>query len=276
MSTDLNTDITATPAASNGAAIHRRAIIVAANKGGVGKSFATRAWLDLTRSLTARRVSAWDLDGANGSLGLYYDDEDPHTGVGLDDVASSNSTAWLDAMYDDVDDVILDVPGGKTAALYQTFAGGPNDLITFIREAGRHVVLVSVIGTKKDSLPTVIDSIDTFGDSVEHVVIKNGYFGASDEFVIFDGYTDDAGVKKFGKTRERAEKAKATIVYLPKLSPATDAVLDEASLSFADGAKAAMTVGRRHAFNAQSWLKLVEKSYAGTPLAVDGVTTVHA
>ncbi len=276
MSTDLNVNSNE-KLHQNGASSVRRAIIVAANKGGVGKSFATRAWLDITRSTTQRRVSAWDLDGANGSLSLYYEDEDPLTGVGLDDVSSSSSTAWLDAMYDDsADDVILDVPGGKAAALYQTFAGGPSDLVKFICEAGRQIVLVSVIGPKTDSLATVIDSIDAFGTSVEHVILKNGFFGASEEFIIFDGYTDDNGVKKFGKTREKAAEARATIVYLPKLSSATDAVIDEASLSFAAAAKAAMTIGRRHSFNAASWLRLVEKSYAGTPIAVDGRTTRHA
>lgn len=278
MSSDLDAATSASLSANrNGAAQalpQRRAVIVAANKGGVGKSFATRAWIDLTRS-TARRVSAWDLDGANGSLGLYYQDEDPIVGIGLDDVSSSSSTAWLDAMYSDADDVILDVPGGKTAALYQTFVGGPEDLITFIRDSERRIVLVSVIGTKKDSLPTIADAIETFDSSVEHVVLKNGFFGSSDEFIIFDGTTDDRGQKRFGKTRELAESARAAIVYLPKLSPATDAVLDEAGLSFAKGVDAATAIGRRHAFNVASWLKLVEKSYAHTPISIDGAAARH-
>lgn len=55
MSSDLDAATSAfLPANRNGAAQalpQRRAVIVAANKGGVGKSFATRAWIDRTARL---------------------------------------------------------------------------------------------------------------------------------------------------------------------------------------------------------------------------------
>jgi hypothetical protein len=263
------TDEPAAPASGKDAS-GRRVIAFVASKGGVGKSVSARALIDLIRMNTTRKVSAWDLDGGTGSLALYYD-EDPVSGVGLNNVSDPSQTDWLEAMYDDsVDDIVLDVPGGKTEALYQTFTGGPSDLVKFIRRADRELILVTVIGTNKDSVATVVQSIEMFGDSVTHVVLKNGFWGASNKVIIFDGF-EESGRRRFGKVRSDAEKAGASIIYLPRVDETTYALLDHDSITFAKGINEAAAIGRKAAFQAESWLQLVSDAFKNTPLDPAGM-----
>jgi hypothetical protein len=244
----------------------RRAIFFVASKGGVGKSVSSRGLIDLIRMSTTRKVSAWDLDGGTGSLALYYD-EDPIHGVGLNNVSDPSETDWLEAMYDEsVDDVILDVPGGKTDALYQTFTGGPADLVKFIDRANRKTVLVTVIGTDKDSVATVLHSIETFGTSVTHVVLKNGFWGSEDSFVIFDGIKTDSGQARFGNIRKAAERINASIIYLPRVDARTYSLLNYDDITFARARNEAATIGRKAAFQAETWLEHVAKAFANTPI----------
>ncbi len=165
----------------------KRQIIFASDKGGVGKSYGSRTFLDLARR-AGRTVSAWDLDGSTGSLALLYPDRNPQVGAGIEDVRDPKAKGeWLEALYGAADDVLLDVPGGALDDLTRVLDGGAPSLVAEARNAGRELVVVSVIGIKRDATGTPQDAIDRFGSAVHHVVLKNGYFGDADDFVIFDG-----------------------------------------------------------------------------------------
>ncbi len=102
----------------------KRQIIFASLKGGVGKSYGARMFLDTARRV-GRRVSAWDLDGATGSLARRYSDRDPEVGAGTEDVRNPRAPgAWLDALYGGADDVLLDVPGGALGDLLRVIDVG--------------------------------------------------------------------------------------------------------------------------------------------------------
>lgn len=238
----------------------KRLVIYGSLKGGVGKTFGARVFLDTVRR-AGRTVSAWDLDGNTGSLAILYPDRDPLVGVAAEDVRDLRCKGlWLEALYSAADDVLLDVPGGALDDFVQVLHGGAPSLVSEAKAAGRELVLVSVIGTKMDSTPTPLDMIDRFGVvDVHHVVLKNGFFGASSEFLIFDGIRNESGkVVEYGKAAPRVAAAGGEIVFLPKLQGEADTLLDAKKLTFEVGSTAIELLGRRHATNVRLWLRHAE------------------
>jgi hypothetical protein len=259
---------------SGGRTMAKRQIIFASAKGGVGKSYGSRTFLDAARR-AGRTVSAWDLDGATGSLGSLYPDRDPEVGVGTEDVRDRRAQgAWLDALYTSADDVLLDVPGGALDDLTRVLDGGGPSLVAEARNAGRELVVVSVIGIKRDATGTPQDAIGRFGSTVHHVVLKNGYFGEEGDFIIFDGIPaptpDDSTARRYGKSGAAIREVGGEVVYLPRLNPITDALLDVEKLTFVQGIEALAVLGRRHTSNVRVWLAAAEAALAGSWLAPNG------
>jgi hypothetical protein len=152
--------------------------------------------------------------------------------------------------------------------------GGAPSLVAEAQNAGRELVIVSVIGIKRDATGTPQDAIERFGSAVHHVVMKNGYFGEPDDFVIFDGIARpteaDPNARKYGKTGAVVRDAGGEVVYLPKLNPITDALLDVEGLTFVQGIEALDTLGRRHASNVRAWLATAEEALSQSWLSPSG------
>jgi hypothetical protein len=249
----------------------KRAIILASQKGGVGKSTTARAIIDLARR-AGRRVSAWDLDRGTGSLALVYPPGDAEVGCACEDVRETRSPgAWLDAIYGEADDVVLDVPGGALGDLLRFCPGGAGSLVDYVTKAGRELVVVSVIGTRRDSMTTAQDAVEAFGAPARHVVVKNGYFGDEPDFVVYDGYADPVtGERRYGKTADQVRDAGGEVVFLPKLDAIAMDLLDQHEMTFTAGADAAAKLGRKHAWYVQAWLEGVEARMAGSRLSAHG------
>jgi hypothetical protein len=249
----------------------KRLVIFCSAKGGVGKSYASRAFLDLARR-AGRSVAAWDLDGGTGSLALLYPDRNPEIGTGSENVRDPESPGrWVDSMHGPADDVVLDVPGGALGDLLGVVHGGAPSLIAEAKVAGRDLVVVSVIGTKKDATFAPIDSIGLFGPEIHHIALKNGYFAASEGFVVFDGIVNETTrERKYGKASDAVRSVGGEVLYLPKLDPITDALLDIEGLTFAAASEAIGTIGRRYSANARYWLASVEAALAGSWLSPSG------
>ena len=155
--------------------------------------------------------------------------------------------------------------------LLRLYTGGAATLVDEARQAGRELVVVSVIGTQRDSTATPQSAVDLFGSQVHHVVVKNGYFGEEEDFVIYEGFDDPAtGERRFGKTAVLLREVGGEVVYLPKLNPITMALVDQHEMTFAEGAVAIGKLRRRHSTNIRAWLAMVEKSLAGTCLSSNG------
>jgi hypothetical protein len=230
-----------------------------------------RVIIDLGRR-AGRSVSAWDLDQGTGSLALVYRDRNAEAGCAVEDVRDKNAEgAWLDAFHGSADDVVLDVPGGAMDDLLRLCAGGAETLAQEARQAGRELVVVSVIGTQRDSTATPTAALNLFGSLAHHVVVKNGYFGEEEDFVVYEGLDDPAtGERRFGKTAQRVREVGGEVVYLPKLNAIAMALVDQHEMTFAEGALAIEKLRRRHSTNIRAWLAIVEEALAGTWLSSKG------
>jgi hypothetical protein len=210
----------------------RRAIVTAAPKGGIGKTFLAKVLFDLLVA-SGRVVAAWDLDSATGTFAVY--DETIKT---FDLHGSRDTYSWLDDCYrDNVDDVIIDVPGGRIA------------------ETVTAQVVLNAFG----------------GTSARVVIAKNGRFGGVDDFVIFDGI-EIAGERRYGATGDLTASVGAETVFIPCLAPRLLAQIDAERLRLIDaaGLAGAERLGRLGSARVQMYLASVEEAIRGSSLAIDG------
>jgi hypothetical protein len=249
----------------------RRAIFNISQKGGVGKSTQARVQADLGRR-SGRQVDLWDLDAGTGSAALYYASDDARTGCGREDVRHRlSSGAWLGSLDGDADDVVLDVPGGAVHELMRFFPRGLKSLVSRLTSANRELIVVSLIGTQRDTMVTAQAAIELFGSEAHHVVVKNGFFGEETDFRVYEGYPDPVtGEKRRGKTADQVRAASGETVYLPKLDPIAMDLLDDHGLTFLEGAEAVDKLGPRYSWFVREWLVDVEERFAGSWLDVAG------
>jgi len=168
---------------------------------------------------------------------------------------------------------------GISPDLLRVIDGGAPALVAEAKAAGRDLVVVSVIGTQPDATETPQEAIERFGASVHHVVMKNGFFGAIDDFVIYDGIFglgDDGKGRKYGRTAELVLEVGGDVVYLLKLNPITDALLGVENLTFVQGIEALDLLGRWHTANVRSWLASAEGALTGSWLCPKGEVPIGA
>jgi hypothetical protein len=254
----------------------RRALVYTSSKGGPGKSTSALAAVAALRR--HRIVSAHDLDKTSGSSSRLYVDHDPIVGIAQEDITQRRNMNWLRALDTDADDVLWDVPGGRLDALTQNFAGGPKQLAQHVRESGRRLVVVTVVGCAKPQLASVFDSVEAFEDQVDHVIMMYGLWGEPEDFEVYFGVELEDGRRRFGTVREAAKKVKATEIYLPALLRGSYAACDHEDVSFEHAAAHPSKLtcfghperARLHIYNVRYWLDQVETCFRGTILDANG------
>src|SRR6185312_11909015 len=210
----------------------RRTIVMTAPKGGAGKTHLAKITYDLLPQ-HGRSVAAWDLDAATGTFAVY---DDAIKTFDLNERRSGPS--WLDDCYcPDIDDVLIDVPGGRIDDLLSTFGDNSVDaLVKTVTGAGREFIIVNPIGVMIAETVTAQVTLNAFaGTSARIVIVKNGRFGDVDDFVIYDG-VDYGGERRYGATRELAERIGAETIFLPCLAPRLLAQVDAEQLRLVNAA----------------------------------------
>lgn len=246
----------------------RRVIATVAPKGGIGKTFTAKLLYDLLQA-RGRHVAAWDLDSATGTFAVYDD------AIKTFDLNGSRETnSWLDDCYrDDVDDVIIDVPGGRIDDLLRTFGDNSVDaLVSAVHSSGREFVIVTPIGVMIAETVTAQVVLNAFaGTGARVVILKNGRFGDIEDFVIYDG-VEYAGERRYGATSDLATSIGAETLFLPCLAPRLLAQVDgeRLRLGAAAGSAGVERLGRLCAARVQMYLSSVESAFRGTSLAIDG------
>ena len=225
----------------------KTAMFVLSQKGGVGKTTFSRAWLDVARG-RGRRVAALDADGKVGQLLRFYGTreasdpskrskvQDPLMGVGYFDVRDAKQRDEIVNLVEtEADWMIVDMPGGSMHEM-DNVVGDGKSLIGAYVDNGWRVVIVVVIDHLMTPTRTVLESMKMFGDRASYVVVKNLAVANPDEFIVFDGYMTKAGESKYGNARRQLEERGGEVVEMPRLEPRTYALIDVESLSFADAA----------------------------------------
>ncbi|MEL6159887.1 MAG: chromosome partitioning protein ParA [Cyanobacteria bacterium J06627_32] len=199
---------------------NRRVIWVTGGKGGVGKSTFARGLFDI---LTAAGVNviAFDGDPTNAQLFRYYKD----VGRGVQRL-ELDTKGEADVLLNEMDahkaDVFLvDVAAGGS----QTLLALEDDigLLSEAMEMGYRFTIVSVMSRIKDSVNLLKTSLSMMDDfDVQHVAVKNLYFGDPDRFRLFNG----------SKTEARLLDSGGTVLGMPEMFDDTYELLDELNLPF--------------------------------------------
>ncbi|MEL6159934.1 MAG: chromosome partitioning protein ParA [Cyanobacteria bacterium J06627_32] len=225
----------------------KRVIWVTGGKGGVGKSTFARGLLDILRA-AGLNVVAFDGDPSNAQLFRYY------RGVG-DGVKriELDTQGEADALLNDMDagkaDVFLvDVAAGGSQALLEL--EDDIGLISEAMEMGYRFTVVSVMSRIKDSVNLLKASLEMTTDfDVQHVAVKNLYFGECDRFRLFDG----------SKTEARLLERGGVVVEMPDLFDDTYELLDKLNLPFRS-MLADESFPRAQRSRINRWLKAFEKA----------------
>jgi hypothetical protein len=199
---------------------NKRIIWISGGKGGVGKSTFSRGLLDVLVDAGVK-VAAFDGDPNNAQLFRYYQ------GVGngvqcLDLDKQGQADILLNQMDErDADVFLIDVAagGGQTLLDLEQDIG----LISEAMAMGFRFTVVSVMSRIKDSVNLLKASLDmTDGFNVQHVAVKNLYFGEDERFLLFDN----------SKTKLRLEKGGGVTIKMPDLFDDTYEQLDRLNLPF--------------------------------------------
>lgn len=192
----------------------KRLILLAQDKGGIGKSFVATLLHDYL-SERGVRLKAFDLDHANSTFQRYV----PEAGF-IDTDLDADKLAVLDQLVyalDDVDVVLADnrAAGGAKVRRYLE----ETRLTLHQAELDFALVLVVIAVDDKDAVSQIADLVDTYGERVRWLVVRNLRDGAQPS--VFMG----------SNTRQRLAALGAVEVELPCLAEVTRNRLQLANLT---------------------------------------------
>jgi CobQ/CobB/MinD/ParA nucleotide binding domain len=219
----------------------KRLTMTPSEKGGVGKSFCTISLVDYLRAAGAT-VAAYDADGAVGSLtrvlgtrddhGKLLPAQDPVLGVGYYNIrAGGERNLLLDSVARADEIIVHDLAGGTLRDVTMVVDGGEGvgALLDAYDEHNYRLTIVHVLSPTAASVQSVNQYLMLFGDRVDHVAVKNRYWGT--KFPFWSGFTDGAGVRRGGKTRELFASLGGVEIEMPALANETYAKMDAENLS---------------------------------------------
>jgi hypothetical protein len=261
----------------------RRIVLVVGQKGGTGKSTLARALVDRCRR-DRIPAAAYDADGSVGQLLQFYGTrtadgqldivQNPLQGIGYFDLRQERQRDMLlQGIETEAAVVIFDCPGGVLHELGRVVdVGGMSvrGLMEIYRDQGFDPTVVLVLTPMMASSRAVIHAIQLFGDGVDYIVVKNLAFGAADEFVLFDGYTDAAGTDAAGKMvggkmvggkgKKMVEERNGIVLAMPVLQASTYALIDLYNLTF-DAARTDTRLHLADRCRAHRWIRAMDAEF---------------
>ena len=142
----------------------------------------------------------------------------------------------LNALAGDPPVLLFDLPGGVVGELGKVLDEGdsPHGLFDEYRDRGYAITIVVVMTPVKASVRTVQHSIESFGDAVDYLVVKNLAYGAPDAFINFDGCDQDGVRLPVSVGKRFLLDQGGLILEMPALDPRSYAWLDVDDLGFTE------------------------------------------
>lgn len=157
------------------AAVNKRIVVCTSEKGGTGKSIVARFLLDMYLANDIN-VVAYDCDSNNPQLWRHYNSCVP----GGVRTVKFNQWGFSEILKKDLSLLnpvvaLVDLPSGVGEYFH-----------SFVQEIesadlGYRITMVSVLSRNKDSIIQLKRLIETCGNQVDYVVVKNLYWGEDDE-----------------------------------------------------------------------------------------------
>lgn len=249
------------------AKIHQKRVVLVANeKGGVGKSVFTRTLVDWLRQ-RKHRVLAFDADGPIGATvrvlgardksGGLENDQNPAVGVGIyNGRADGERNRLLDAVASDDPLYIHDLAGGLLADLTRIVDDGDGltGLLDAFEKHFYRLTLFHVISPDAGSTQSVNRWLDLTEDRADHIAVINLKHGKPPaDFPFWFGFSDSSGKAKGGRTRNRLLTDGGLEVEFPALQSGTFAKLDAENVRFSLGETAGLLTITEQAHVAKFW-----------------------
>lgn len=240
----------------------KRAVLVASEKGGVGKSGWVGSLVSIARQ-DGDALAAFDSDGSVGGLvricgtkdeaGNIVPDQDPMVGVGYysgrDDRDGHRLVTSGEAGYPVM---IHDLAGGLLDDMTKIVDGGKGleDFVATFADNGYRITFVHMLSNTIAAAQSVGRYLDYVGDGADHVAVLNRHFGEYDaDFPFWVGFTDPEGIERGGKARKRFLELGGIEIEMPAMPRATYAKLDALNLPATDAStsKGLNSVEKTHA-----------------------------
>ncbi|MEO0967544.1 MAG: hypothetical protein AAFX80_04190 [Cyanobacteria bacterium J06639_18] len=201
-----------------------RVIVITGDKGGTGKSVFARILLDVYRHRNIDCI-AYECDQSNPQLYRYYNKVKP--GV---NTLSINSTGGFDILINNIKQYkpsisLLDLPAGAA----EHFERLTKDIRLFqnSEKCNYKITTISVLGRITDSVIQLKRLMDFCGDNVNHIVVRNLYWGSVESFIRYNN----------SKVRQDLIKSGVIELTLPELFDDLFDILDYQSLTFREALK---------------------------------------
>ncbi|MCC5612004.1 hypothetical protein LC612_36055 [Nostoc sp. CHAB 5834] len=218
-----------------------RLVIVTGDKGGVGKSTFARGLVQ-TYLDAQQRFIGFDADSSNSQLLRFYGQYchiEP-----LDIFRSGKIDQFFDRLKkminpdaDEYGDIpppeslfLLELPP-QSRRILQNFIQSMNFLETAEKDYDIRVTMVIVISRVMDSINQLIDLHNFCGNQADYVVVKNLFFGESDEFTRYEKSPEVKAIKE----KLKSENTPFIEITMPELISHAYDYLDENSITFKQG-----------------------------------------
>jgi hypothetical protein len=245
---------------------NKRVVLIANEKGGVGKSVFTRTLVDWLRQ-KKHRVLAFDADGSIGATvrvlgtrdksGVLERNQSPAVGVGFyNGRAEDERSKLLDVIASGDPLYIHDLAGGLLSDLTRIVDDGDGlaGLLDAFEKHGYRLTVFHVISPDAGSTQSVNRWLDLTEDQADHIAVINLKHGKPPaDFPFWFGFTDKGGKAKGGKTRERLLSAGGLEVEFPGLQSGTFAKLDAENIRFSLGETAGLLTITEQAHVVRYW-----------------------
>lgn len=197
----------------------KKLFISLSNKGGVGKSMLSKVMVELYREKYPTKIEAYDCDYENHGLANIYsqkdekgyviEKQDPNKGVVVLDIKDGRGRdEMLNVLSrnDNTEVVLFDMPANNVS----TFSNIIENAETYVmacKELGYEVYILNLVSNDFESLMSLQECYEMFGNEVNYVIVFNNAFLKQEGNHIRQIYSGEKSRDGFTFNKKQVEKS---------------------------------------------------------------------